>query len=115
MSVALYMDVHVPRAVTVQLRLSGVAVITAQEDGHAEVDDHILMDRAAELGRVLVSQDKDLLVEATRRQRSNTRFNGLVHYRPLEIPIGGLVTDLRIIAEASDSSEWLNRVEYLPM
>ena len=115
MSVALYLDVHVPRAVTVQLRRSGVDVITAQEDGHAEVDDPVLMDRATEMGRVLVSQDKDLLVEATRRQRSNIAFSGLAHYRPLEIPIGGLVADLRIIADASDSSEWLNRVEYLPL
>ena len=73
------------------------------------------MDRATEVGRVLVSQDKDLLVEATRRQRSNIAFSGLAHYRPLEIPIGGLVADLRIIADASDSSEWLNRVEYLPL
>ena len=39
MTVALYMDVHIPRAITVQLRLSGVDVLTAQEDGHAEVDD----------------------------------------------------------------------------
>jgi predicted nuclease of predicted toxin-antitoxin system len=109
------MDVHVPRVVTVQLRLAGIAVVTAQEDGHADVDDPVLMDRAAELGRLLVSQDKDLLVEATRRQRSSTRFDGLVHYRPLEISIGHLVSDLRLIAEASDSSEWLNRVEYLPL
>lgn len=109
------MDVHVPKAVTVQLRRSGVDAITAQEDRHAQVDDDVLMDRATELGRVLVSQDKDLLAEAGRRQGANVTFSGLAHYRPREISIGSLVTDLRIIAEASDPSEWLNRVEYLPL
>ena len=38
MTVALYMEVHIPKAITVQLRLSGVDVLTAQEDGHAEVE-----------------------------------------------------------------------------
>jgi len=33
MAVGLYMDVHVRRAVTVGLRLRGVDVLTAQEDG----------------------------------------------------------------------------------
>jgi hypothetical protein len=39
MPVALYMDVHVPRAVTNGLRQRGVDVITAQEDEAATLDD----------------------------------------------------------------------------
>lgn len=39
MSVKLYMDVHVRRAVTDGLRLRGVDVLTAQEDGAGEFDD----------------------------------------------------------------------------
>lgn len=35
MSVQLYMDVHVPRAITNGLRKRGVNVITAQEDNAA--------------------------------------------------------------------------------
>ena len=42
MSVAIYMDEHVHRAITAGLRLRGVDVVTAQEDGrrkrlHVEV------------------------------------------------------------------------------
>ena len=33
MSVALYMDVHAPRAITRALRVKGIDVLTAQEDG----------------------------------------------------------------------------------
>lgn len=32
MSLPLYMDVHVPYAITTELRLRGVAVLTAQDD-----------------------------------------------------------------------------------
>jgi hypothetical protein len=39
MSTKLYMDVHARRAVTDGLRLRGVDVITAQEDGAAELED----------------------------------------------------------------------------
>jgi hypothetical protein len=57
------MDVHVRRAVTVALRLRSVDVLTAQEDGAAQLEDGPLLQRASDLGRVLVSQDEDLLRE----------------------------------------------------
>ena len=66
MPVSLYMDHHVPRAITAGLRLRGVDVLTAAEDGAAELADPDLLDRAAVLGRVLFSQDED---SAGRRRR----------------------------------------------
>jgi hypothetical protein len=56
LSVALYMDVHVRRAVTYALRLRSIDVLMAQEDGAAELDDDRLLQRATELGRVLFSR-----------------------------------------------------------
>jgi len=55
LSVALYMDVHVRAEVTDGLRARGVDVLTAQEDGTAELDDPELLDHATALGRVLES------------------------------------------------------------
>jgi hypothetical protein len=51
------MDHHIPMAVTEGLRLRGVDVLTAYEDGTAQVEDPILLQRANELGRVLFTQD----------------------------------------------------------
>ena len=51
------MDVHIRRAVTSALRLRLVDVLTAQEDGAADLDDDRLLQRATEIGRVLVSQE----------------------------------------------------------
>jgi hypothetical protein len=39
MLVALYADVHIPRAITSGLRRLGVNVLTAQEDGAATLSD----------------------------------------------------------------------------
>lgn len=57
------MDVHVRRAVTGGLRLRQVDVLTAQEDGASALPDAALLSRAQALGRVLFTQDFDLLVE----------------------------------------------------
>ena len=74
MSLRFYMDAHVPRSVTVGLRMRGIDVLTAQEDGTADWrDDSHLLERAGELRRVLVSQDADLLREYARLQNDGTR------------------------------------------
>lgn len=74
MTIALYMDEHIPRAITVGLRLRGVDVLTVQEDGLAGISDPVLLDRATELGRIVFSQDQDFLIEAHRRQAEEIDF-----------------------------------------
>jgi hypothetical protein len=109
------MDVHVPRAVTTALRLRKVDVVTAQEDGMAELDDADLLRRATELGRILVSQDQDLLREGARRQQENGDFSGIVYGHQLRVTIGQMVEDLELIAWATSLEEWRGRIEYLPL
>lgn len=109
------MDVHIRRAVTSALRLRSIDVLTAQEDGAAELDDDRLLQRATELGRVLVSQDEDLLREGARRLREHKDFSGIVYAHQLRITIGQMVDDLELIAAATSKEEWCGKVEYLPI
>ena len=53
MGIALYMDVHIPRAITLGLRMRDVDVLTAQEDGADIVTDRNLLDRATQLDRII--------------------------------------------------------------
>lgn len=115
MSVAFYMDVHIPRAVTVALRFRSVDVLTAQEHGGDELDDRQLLDQATKLGRVLVSQDADLVREGVRRQASGEIFSGVVYVHQLRITIGHMVEDLELIAKATSAGDWQGRIEYLPL
>ena len=115
MGIALYMDHHVPRAITNGLRLRGVDVLTAFEDGTSESDDHDLLDRATELGRVLFTQDDDLLVEAAIRQEQGLPFGGVIYAHQLRVSIGICIRDLELIAQAGERGDLWNRVEYLPL
>ena len=108
------MDVHVPR-VTTALRLRSIDVLTAQEDGAAQLDDDRLLRRATELGRVLVSQDEDLLREGARRLLAGEDFSGVVYAHQLRVTIGQRVEDLDLIATATSREEWSGRIEYLPI
>ncbi len=109
------MDVHMPAAVTRGLVLRRVDVLTAQLDGTTKLDDPALLDRATVLGRVLFSQDDDLLAEATRRQRFGQPFGGVIYAHQLGITIGQAINDLEILAQAGSVAEFANRVEYLPL
>ena len=115
MALSLYMDHHVPRPITNGLRLRGVDVLTAAEDGAAELEDTDLLDRAAARGRVLFSQDKDLLIEATRRQTEGVPFSGVIYAHQLQVSIGGCVRDLELIATAADPVDLRSQVIFLPL
>jgi hypothetical protein len=115
MAITLYMDQHVPRAITTGLRLRDVDAITAYEDGTSRLDDPEFLDRATELGRVLFAQDDDLLAEATRRQIEGIDFGGLIYAHQLRVSIGACVDDLETIAKAGTPEDLKNRVEFLPL
>jgi len=101
MSLGLYMDVHAPQPITRGLRRRGVDVLTAQEDGTARVPDSELIHRARELGRILFSQDEDLIVEAVKCQRTGEPFATVVFARQLDLSIGRCIADLEALAKAA--------------
>jgi hypothetical protein len=109
------MDHNVPRSIIVGLRLRRVDVITAYEDGSSELSDSDLLDRTSELGRVLFTQDDDLLAEASKRHRDNIPFHGVIYAHQLKVSIGTCIENLEIISQACEIEEMLNRVEFLPL
>src|SRR5947209_5814859 len=112
--VPFYMDHHVPSAITAGLRRRGVDVVTAEEDGSATLADEALLDRTTSLGRVLFSQDEDLLAITHQRLQAGRDFSGLAYAHQLAISIGQAVRDLELIAKVLEPADMHNRVEYLP-
>jgi hypothetical protein len=109
------MDVHIPRAITLGLRLRAIDVLTAQENGGGEMSDPELLDRATELERVVFTFDDDLLVEASERQNKSEHFTGVIYAHPLMISIGKCVGDLEMIVRAGKPEDVENRVTFLPL
>ena len=100
---------------TGELLLRGVDVLTSQADGTTKFDDTQLLARATTLGRVLFSQDEDLLRVASDWQEHGSRFAGVIYAHQLRITIGQCVADLELIAHATDPDDWISRVEFLPL
>ena len=113
--VSLFMDVNVRAEITRGLRLRGVDVLIAVEDGTRELNDSALLDRATSLGRVLFTRDVDFLAEGVKRQQRGATFAGVIYAHQLRVSIGECVADLELIAKVSEQDEWINRVEYLPL
>lgn len=56
-----------------------------------------LLDRAKDLGRILFSQDDDLLIEANYCLQNN--ISGVIYSHQLNSPIGNGIEDLEIISK----------------
>lgn len=113
MTVGLYMDVHVPLAITRGLRRRGVDVLTAQDDGRSRAPDPELLDRAFDLGRMLFSQDEDLITEAVHRQRTGRSFATVVYVRQIDRAIGRCITDLESLCKAATANDVQGQVIFL--
>jgi Domain of unknown function (DUF5615) len=114
MAIQLYMDVHVPQSITVQLRRRNVDVLTAQEDDTIIFPDEQLLERTTALNRVLFTQDIRFRARAEDWQRQDKPFACLIFGHQLGGTIGQFVQDLALIAKASEPEDWSNRIEYIP-
>jgi hypothetical protein len=113
--VSFYFDQHVPAAVTNGLRLRGVNVLTAYEDGRSDADDISVLERATALSRVLVTQDEDFLALGARWLAERKEFSGIVYAHQLRIAIGRFIADLELIAKSCDFEQTRNHIEHLPL
>ena len=115
MPIQLYLNHNVPNAILEGLRLRQVEVLSAYEDGAHRLPDPELLDRATQLGRVLFSMDRDLLIEATRRQRIRQDFAGVGYAHQQSCPVGRCIEDLEILAKATDPEDFRGLVQFLPL
>jgi hypothetical protein len=115
MPLPLYMDVHLPAAITAGLRRRGIDVVTSQEDGTDRWSDDRLLVRSTELGRLLFSQDDDLLAIASAAAQQASPFVGVIYAHQLSAGIGTLVKDLELVLSCCNPEELADRVTYLPL
>ena len=115
MSLALYMDQHVRRAITVGVRRRGLDVITAYDDNRSAASDPDLLLRATELGRVLFTHDTDFLVITGDFQRLGQPFGGVIYAHKWNITIGKAVSDLELAAKALEPHEMANVLMHIPL
>lgn len=112
--VKFYMDEHIPWAITHGLRSREVDVLTIYDDGRDGADDPILLDRATELGRVLVTMDRDFFGHVSERLAVGQSFSGVVSV-PRRLSYRESIDDLEMLAKCSEADEWMNTLSRLPL
>ncbi len=90
-------------------------VITGQEDETRELDDEPLLKRATLLGRLLVTQDDDLLAIAAEWQAAGHSFRGIIYSHQMGPSIGQMFEDLELLCISAEQEELENLVTYLPL
>jgi predicted nuclease of predicted toxin-antitoxin system len=112
MAVAFYFDVPVNKAIALGLRLRGLEVLTAQEDGYRTASDEEIMMKATKLNRPVVTADHDFLVLAKLMLQRERPFSGVIFIR-FKTPIGYVIDELEVYAKAGEPKDFLNQVIFL--
>lgn len=115
MTLAFYFDHHVHAAIAAGLNERGIDVVTAYEDGSAELADEELLERTTQLGRVLFTQDDDFLSIVQKWLEEEREFAGIVYSHHLSITVGKAISDLELIAQVMSPEEMRNRVVFIPL
>ncbi len=89
--------------------------ITAAEAELGNRGDDIVLEWAANNGRLLISHDRRTLRPAAeRRLVAGLSMSGLILVRQ-DYPIGQAIDEIVLIGEVSTAEEWLGLITYLPL
>lgn len=110
----LYTDEAIDGALVRGLRRLGWDVVRAIDVHPAGTSDEAHFESAAEMNRVLVTNDQDMLPIAARWQRRGKEFAGLIFWLPSKFQrIGDVLRRSAAAAAEAESNPLRNRVKYL--
>ena len=117
MTVRFVADENFNRAILVgvQRRAEHIDVARVQDVGLRNADDPVVLQWAADEGRVLVTHDiKTIPGFAHERVSVGLPMPGVIIVRSV-LPIAVVIDELVIIEAASGPEDWKDRVHYLPL
>ncbi len=92
-----------------------VDIVRVQDAGLSGTADPMVLEWAAAEGRVLLTHDVNTMpLHAYQRAATGDPMPGLVAV-PRDVPIGGAIEDVLLIAECGVQSDFERRVQYLPL
>ena len=108
-------DLHGPMVVGLRLHHPDLSIVRAVEVGLSGLDEDILLDWAAQHGRILVSHDVPTTTDsATVRVSSGRKMSGL-NVVPQSLGTARAIADLRFVAGVCTDEEMENATVWLPL
>lgn len=91
-----------------------IDLVRVQDVGLSGIDDPAVLEWAAQNDRIVLSHDQNTLVGfALDRVTAGEPMPGLI-VMDNSAAIGQVINDLLLIDDATEHTEWANRIEYLP-
>jgi hypothetical protein len=99
----------------VRRRISALDSTTVQEADLPEASDPTVLDWAASQGRVVITHDhRTMRTCAEDRLKAGLPMTGLILV-PQTAPLGQVIDDLVLVAEATTAEEWNGTIVFLPL
>ena len=96
-------------------QLPSIDLLRVQDLDIAGSSDQLVLEWAARQQRILLTHDRRTIPRyALERLSTGDELAGVVVIND-DLPIGGVIEDLLVIATCSTLEEWLGRIEYLPL
>jgi hypothetical protein len=92
-----------------------VDIVVVQNAGLSSVCDPNVLEWAAMEGRVLFSHDKNTMTRYAYQRILNGHSMPGLWVVPQNLPLGGLIADVCVIATLSEEGEYEGQVRYLPL
>ena len=90
-------------------------IVRVQDVGLRGADDPVILEWAANEGRVLLTHDAATMTFfAYERVKDDRQMPGVIEV-PDDLPIGAAIEDILLLVEYSDRNEWEGQVLYLPL
>ena len=90
-------------------------LIRIQEAGLTRAEDLVVLEWAAQQGRVLITHDVSTITACAYERVAAGRNMPGVFEVPRSVAVAVAIEDLRLIAECSRPGEWEGQVRYLPL
>lgn len=113
MSLLLYADECVDARIVNGLRRRGIDVVSVVEEGSLGASDEHHLERASELGRVVLTADQDFLRLAHERAMAGVQHPGLFYLLPAT-PVGEAVRAIAMLCVAMTADEMVDWIEWIP-
>jgi Domain of unknown function (DUF5615) len=92
-----------------------IDIIRVQDVGLSTTDDRIILEWAAQQGRILLTHDVETMTNyAYERVQAGLAMPGVFEISR-SVPVGLAIAEILLIAEASFEGEWEGQVQYLPL
>jgi hypothetical protein len=90
-------------------------IVRVQDVGLSETDDRVILEWAAQQGRILLTHDVETMTRyAYERVQSGLAMPGVFEISR-SVPVGLAIEEMILIAAGSFEGEWEGQVQYLPL